>query len=80
MARPGAMPWYAVVVVRRPDDDEVEHVRAEVLVHAVLHAAARAQQQHQHENAPEHAKGREQRAQLVLPQREQDFLQAVEHV
>ena len=37
------------------------------------------EQQDQHENAPEHAECREQRAQLVTPQREEDFLQAVEH-
>ena len=47
--------------------------------HAVLHAAAGAEQQDQHEDAPEHAERRQQRAQLVLPQREEDFLQAVEH-
>ena len=60
--------------------DDVERLVAEILHHAVLHAAAGAEQQDEHEDAPEHAERRQQRAQLVLPQREEDFLQAVEHV
>ena len=63
----------------RPEDDEVQHVGTEIVIDAVLHAAARAEQQHQHEDAPEHAERGEHGAQLVLPQREQDFLQAVQH-
>ena len=76
---PGAHAVIRQAGVAGPDDDEVQHVRAEILVDAVLHAAARAQQQHQHENAPEHAEGGQHGAQLVLPQREEDFLQAVQH-
>ena len=77
--RPGPMPLIRHAGVAGPDDDEVQHVGTEIFVYAVLHAAAGAEQQHQHEDAPEHAEGGQHGAQLVLPQREQDFLQAVEH-
>ena len=62
-----------------PNDDEVQDVRTEIVPHAVLHAAPCAQQQHQHENAPEHTEGGQHGPQFVLPQREQDFLQTVQH-
>ena len=73
------MPWYAVLV--SPDHTMMKSSTSEPksCVHAVLHAAAEAEQQHQHEDAPEHAERGEHGAQLVLPQRVEDFLQAVEH-
>jgi hypothetical protein len=49
-----------------PQDDDVERLAAEIVQHAVLHAAAEAQQHDEHEDAPENAERSEHRAQLVL--------------
>ena len=64
--------------LRREDPDRIRGVVLEILLHALLQAVARAQQQHEHEDAPGDARAREYRSQLV-PRKEIEHLAPAIH-
>ena len=75
---PAACPWYGIEVSPRLDPDAVDRVVAELVLDAVREAGARAEQHHQHEDAPGDREAGQRGAQLVARDHVEDLLPGVE--